>query len=222
MNDLKNTFNNLGKIAAMIFYIWFMVAIISDYGTIQESAFVMDINMIWQLGLVGGAFFYGVYYMIKDLGNLIGDLLTDKFQRRINKGEIKMPEMIIYKDFEFDFAHFLPDYIGPCSALHGHRGKIRIYIKGPVDPETGMVIDFVVLKKLVKDKIISKLDHTLLNDTINNPTSENIIKWAFDKLCLDFTDDCSLHRIDFWETPSSCCIFGPEEIEEYELELCNR
>lgn len=142
----------------------------------------------------------------------------------ISNGPVEkmIPRMTIYKDFEFDFAHFLPDYIGPCRALHGHRGRCRVYVKGPVDPKTGMVIDFVVLKKLVKDKIISKLDHTLLNDTIKNPTAENIIKWIFDKLRLDFTDDCSLYRIDFWETPSSCCIFGPEEIEAYELELCNR
>ena len=53
------------------------------------------------------------------------------------------PEMIVYKDFEFDFAHLLPNYNGPCKNLHGHRGKMRVYVKGPVDPETGMVMDFV-------------------------------------------------------------------------------
>lgn len=82
MNALKNILsNNVGKIVAMIFYIWFMVTIIADYGTVQESVYVMDINMIWQLGLVGGAFFYGVYYMIKDLGNMLDNYLT----RRISK-----------------------------------------------------------------------------------------------------------------------------------------
>lgn len=71
----------------------------------------------------------------------------------------------------FDSAHFLPNYKGKCKKLHGHTYQVIVKVAGEV--KDGMVIDFSILKKELS-KVINKLDHTLLNNIIENPTAENI------------------------------------------------
>jgi 6-pyruvoyltetrahydropterin/6-carboxytetrahydropterin synthase len=74
-------------------------------------------------------------------------------------------------------AHHLPNYNGCCKNLHGHSWKIEISARGDVDKRTGMVVDFSELKALV-----NKLDHTNINDTIRNPTAENIAVVIWNRL----------------------------------------
>ena len=48
--------------------------------------------------------------------------------------------------------------------------------------DDGMVIDFRDIKKIVNEKVMSKLDHKDLNKILDNPTSENIAQWVFGRL----------------------------------------
>lgn len=83
--------------------------------------------------------------------------------------------MLAVKKFEeIHAAHLLPGYDGKCSSLHGHSWTIDVGIEGPVDLETGMVIDFSLVKEALAPTIES-LDHHFLNDIIENPTAENIV-----------------------------------------------
>lgn len=54
---------------------------------------------------------------------------------------------------------------GPCANAnwHGHNFELIVTVKGKPDPETGFVIDLKVLGKIIKDKIINKVDHKNLN-----------------------------------------------------------
>lgn len=54
---------------------------------------------------------------------------------------------------------------GKCSNAnwHGHNYELFVTIKGEVNPETGFVADLKVLGKLIKEKIISQLDHKNIN-----------------------------------------------------------
>ena len=106
--------------------------------------------------------------------------------------------MLVTKEFTFDSAHFLPDYHGKCEAMHGHTYKIHVTIQGKVHPD-GMVYDFVELKKLVKLKVVNKLDHQLLNDIIKIPSAENIAIWVWEQL----EKDLPLYEIKVWETATS-------------------
>ena len=90
-------------------------------------------------------------------------------------------DMIVSKDFSFAAAHFLTKYHGKCERLHGHNYILRISVKGPV-AENGMVIDFVLLKKLVKEKIIDRIDHRNINDILENPTAERLVQWIWKEL----------------------------------------
>ena len=110
----------------------------------------------------------------------------------------------ITKRFEFDYAHHLPRYPGKCANLHGHRGILEITISGGGGllqraKYTSMVMDFGLLKSIINDKIIDKVDHKNMNDLLEIPTAENFVRWVRNELKNIFEDD--LIRIRFYETP---------------------
>lgn len=79
----------------------------------------------------------------------------------------------ITKMFEFEAAHFLPDYEGACANVHGHSYKLEIEVTGPL--LQGMIMDFSVLKEIVKINVIDKYDHKHLNELFIRPTAENMV-----------------------------------------------
>ena len=89
--------------------------------------------------------------------------------------------MLVTKEFTFDSAHFLTNYYGKCERMHGHTYKLQVTVEGPVC-ENGLVIDFVVLKRIVKGQVLNKLDHQLLNDVLENPSAERLVMWIWDQL----------------------------------------
>ncbi|MBU0668411.1 6-carboxytetrahydropterin synthase QueD [Patescibacteria group bacterium] len=116
--------------------------------------------------------------------------------------------MLVTKIFSFDSAHNLTDYDGKCEHLHGHTYKLEVTVEGKIK-HNGLVIDFVLLKKIVKEHVLDKLDHTYLNDTIENPSAERIAMWIWDQLknC-GFDGEVRLHEIVLWETPTSKVVFN--------------
>ena len=108
--------------------------------------------------------------------------------------------MIISKRFRVEAAHRLPRYRGPCFELHGHSYELHVTLEMPIDPETGMTLDFFVLEAAVKTRILDRLDHKNINDTLDNPTAENIAIWIWDQLKPDFPQ---LAEIRLYETPDS-------------------
>ncbi len=125
--------------------------------------------------------------------------------------------MKIYKDFKFDAAHNLINYHGKCEKLHGHTYKLRVELEGRPDSE-GMIIDFVELKNIVNNKIISKLDHNYINDLITQPTAENIAVWIWRELEKDLTrENCNLFKISVWETETSCVKINSEDIKNIKI-----
>ena len=92
-----------------------------------------------------------------------------------------MPTLKVTKQFGFEAAHFLTKYHGKCERMHGHSYKLLVTVEGPLQ-ENGMVIDFVILKKIVRERVIDKFDHQCLNDFFENPTAENVAVWIWDQL----------------------------------------
>ena len=89
--------------------------------------------------------------------------------------------MLVTKEFTFDSAHFLPNYYGKCERMHGHTYRLQVTVDGKVG-ENGLVIDFVILKKIVKEKVLNKLDHKVVNDIIEVASCENTAIWIWDQL----------------------------------------
>lgn len=92
------------------------------------------------------------------------------------------PGVIVARSFEFQAAHHLPHHPGKCHRLHGHTYRLEVRCKGPVDPASGMVVDFAHVRKLVETHVIDVLDHQLLNDFLENPTAELVAAWIWKQL----------------------------------------
>jgi 6-pyruvoyltetrahydropterin/6-carboxytetrahydropterin synthase len=117
-------------------------------------------------------------------------------------------------EMDFDAAHSLRGYKGKCEALHGHRFKIVVSVKGNKLDEIGLAYDFTLLKKNLGE-IIAKYDHTNLNDvspfTRINPSSENIAVTVYDELKKKLTGaPVSLASIEVWESPQSRVTYRPD------------
>lgn len=113
---------------------------------------------------------------------------------------------IIKTEHSFDSAHFLANYSGKCSNIHGHRWRVVVEIMND-NLQTnlqsmGMLVDFSELKMHLKEEV-DFLDHaliiekgTLKNKTIDalkeenfriievvfRPTAENFSKYFYDKM----------------------------------------
>jgi 6-pyruvoyltetrahydropterin/6-carboxytetrahydropterin synthase len=93
--------------------------------------------------------------------------------------------MEIFRKFRIEAAHRLPNVPDghKCARLHGHSFQITIHICGPVESESGWVMDFADLKRVFQP-LYEQLDHHYLNDVegLQNPTSENLAKWVWERL----------------------------------------
>lgn len=86
----------------------------------------------------------------------------------------------VKKRFEISAAHRLDlSYESKCTKVHGHNWVITVECRSRELNAEGMVTDFTHIKELV----MGKLDHTLINDVIPmNPTAENIARWIVDNV----------------------------------------
>ena len=114
--------------------------------------------------------------------------------------------MQIRKNFRFEAAHVLPYHPGKCARPHGHSYRLEVAIRGPLHndgPSRGMIEDFDILASVVRRCVIDALDHTSLNDLIDNPTCERIVAWIWERL------EAALQGLDelvLWETPTCCAV----------------
>lgn len=78
-----------------------------------------------------------------------------------------MTKIRVTKLCEFEMAHALHNYDGLCRNIHGHTYKLSVTVIGKpeVDNQSakiGMVLDFGLLKQIVKPNIVDKYDHSIL------------------------------------------------------------
>jgi 6-pyruvoyltetrahydropterin/6-carboxytetrahydropterin synthase len=68
----------------------------------------------------------------------------------------------VSKDYlVFSSAHFITFRGHLCETLHGHNYRVGVSVEGSVDNETMFVVDFSVLKKIVR-KLVDEIDHKVL------------------------------------------------------------
>jgi 6-pyruvoyltetrahydropterin/6-carboxytetrahydropterin synthase len=93
--------------------------------------------------------------------------------------------MKITQAFTFEAAHRLPKVPAThrCSRMHGHSYRVELRLEGPVDPESGFVIDFFEVEHVFKP-LLEQLDHYCLNEIegLSNPTAENIAVWIWERV----------------------------------------
>ena len=107
--------------------------------------------------------------------------------------------------FQIESARFLPHLpeTHPCSRMHGHSFKVILSLVGPLDAKLGWVLDYHEISLIMKP-VLELLDHRTLNDVsgLENPTSEILAKWIFEKARLQIP---ILKSVTIMETATTEC-----------------
>tara|TARA_Y100001970_G_C14257143_1_gene876384 strand:- start:9098 stop:9508 length:411 start_codon:yes stop_codon:yes gene_type:complete len=89
---------------------------------------------------------------------------------------------------------------------HGHNYILEVSVTGPINPDTGWLVDLNKLNKIVKSKIVDVLDHSHIELDVDwfkdkQPSSENILIWAWERL-EPLLNEGKLYRLRLVETHS--------------------
>ncbi len=90
---------------------------------------------------------------------------------------------------------------------HGHNYQLEVTPAGEPDPETGMVLELSILKRIVDEEICERYDHKNLNLDVPEfkdlvPTAENMLVVIWDRL-IGRIPRGRLHRIRLIETANN-------------------
>ena len=83
---------------------------------------------------------------------------------------------------------------GKCAnpGGHGHNYGLEVTITGPVNPDTGRIIEPERLDEIVRHRVLERFDHSMLNqDSLFQgvvPTAENIATVVHEQLERVFSD----------------------------------
>jgi 6-pyruvoyltetrahydropterin/6-carboxytetrahydropterin synthase len=107
----------------------------------------------------------------------------------------------------FSSAHNLRCYKGKCEELHGHNWKVEVVVEKKSLDKTGMVMDFKEVKGRL-NLLLDELDHKHLNTLEyfkkNNPTSERIAEYIFNRL---LRGGLKVSSVTVWENESSSATY---------------
>ncbi|MDG2239368.1 MAG: 6-carboxytetrahydropterin synthase [Longimicrobiales bacterium] len=140
-----------------------------------------------------------------------------------------MPVVLATRSVHFSAAHRLYrsdwsderniEVFGDCSNpnWHGHNYDLDVSVAGPVDPETGFVMDLKQLKDLVGSRVLVDVDHRNLNTEVEwlsgvIPTTENLVVAIWDRLAQSLPDGIRLAKLVLHETARNSVEYtGTEE-----------
>jgi len=117
-------------------------------------------------------------------------------------------------EYSFAAGHALRGYKGKCENVHGHNYKVQVTVDGDQLDSTGLLMDFVDLRKAIK-ALVERLDHRFLNDFSPfdqvNPSAENIAKYFFDELEPQVRNHGQrVQAVKVWETDTTSATYRPD------------
>ena len=117
---------------------------------------------------------------------------------------------------DFAAAHFLRDYEGVCSRLHGHNWKVEVQVAATALDKVGMGMDFKDIKVATK-VLIDSMDHYNLNDVPPfdkiNPTAENLAAFFYQQLSEKINTangNVKVDTVTIWETERACVSYSED------------
>jgi 6-pyruvoyltetrahydropterin/6-carboxytetrahydropterin synthase len=100
------------------------------------------------------------------------------------------------------------EVFGDCSNpnWHGHNYDLDVTVEGPVDPETGFVMDLKALKDLLEERVVADVDHRNLNLEVGwlegvVPSTENVAVAIWDRIADAMPEGVRLSKVVLHETP---------------------
>jgi 6-pyruvoyltetrahydropterin/6-carboxytetrahydropterin synthase len=120
------------------------------------------------------------------------------------KAHFNAAHRLYRKDWSFEKNQ---QVFGKCNNpnFHGHNYELIVHVTGPIDPETGYVIDVKIVSDLIKLHIEEAFDHKNLNLDCPefaelNPTAEHIAVVIWNKLRPHLAETLALEVV-LYETP---------------------
>jgi 6-pyruvoyltetrahydropterin/6-carboxytetrahydropterin synthase len=103
------------------------------------------------------------------------------------------------------------EIFGKCSNpnWHGHNYELFVTVKGEVNPETGFLVNLKALSKIIREKVIEKIDHKNINlevDFMKNKmaSTENLTIGIWKQLEKEITDlGVTLHSVKIYESENN-------------------
>ena len=88
---------------------------------------------------------------------------------------------------------------------HGHNYVLEVSIKGPINPETGWLIDLGELNEIVKSNVVDILDHSQIEEDIEwfkdkQPSTENLVVFIWEQIALEIASPAKLFCVKLRET----------------------
>ncbi len=98
---------------------------------------------------------------------------------------------------------------------HGHNYTLEVTVEGPVDPETGYVVDMKRLKAILAETVVSEVDHRHLNHEVPwlsgiNPTAENLAVAFARRIAPALPDGVRLTAVSVHETERNRATWRPD------------
>jgi len=118
-------------------------------------------------------------------------------------------------DENFAAAHNLRDYKGKCENLHGHNYKVRVTLTGAELDSTGLLYDFVNLKRAIQG-VLRSLDHIYINEfppfDVLNPSAENIARYIYEETAKQLPkapNGAGIASVTVWESDLTAATYRP-------------
>lgn len=116
-----------------------------------------------------------------------------------------MYEVTIIKSFSA--AHVLAQVGGKCEELHGHNFKVELSVGAENLNQSGLLIDFRLLKKWLAE-ILDEIDHKHLNQIPFfkelNPSAENVARYIAGKIApLAKQEEIKVTKVKVWESENA-------------------
>ncbi|HEY0930828.1 MAG TPA: 6-carboxytetrahydropterin synthase [Gemmatimonas sp.] len=137
-----------------------------------------------------------------------------------------MPIVTVTRRLRFNAAHRVHNpalsdadntrLFGKCNNpnWHGHNYTLDVSVRGPIDAETGYVIDLGALREIVEREVVEQTDHRNFNIDVPymqgiNPTTENIIVGMW-RVLQPAIAPATLQRLRLWETENNYVDYSGE------------
>jgi 6-pyruvoyltetrahydropterin/6-carboxytetrahydropterin synthase len=133
-----------------------------------------------------------------------------------------MPFATVIKKSVFDAAH---RNIGfgdghKCANIHGHTFNYEVAVRSEINEETGLSLDFGVVKDIMKMEVDLVLDHKYLNQDVAYfraipPSAENIARFIFKQVSEELYEqgyDATVEWVKLDETPTSAVLVRKEDM----------
>jgi len=111
----------------------------------------------------------------------------------------------IATELHFRAGHYLHLSAEQKEKLHQHNWRVRVIVQAAQLDQQNMVLDFIELNRLTQKAIETLRGTKVINQLSDfageNPSTERLAWYIYDKLRRLLPDTVSLSEVKVWETP---------------------